>query len=80
MRYRCPVWLCLFALVSFAAQNPPNSAAIRHLLADASSIGLGTGVAAPPFTLNDQNGRAQNLETLSGPSGLVLVFFRSADW
>jgi cytochrome oxidase Cu insertion factor (SCO1/SenC/PrrC family) len=53
---------------------------ILKLLADASSIGLPAGAAAPQFELNDQNGRERGLASLAGPKGLVLVFFRSADW
>ena len=30
--------------------------------------------------VNDQFGHVQNLETLKGPKGTVLLFFRSADW
>ncbi len=42
--------------------------------------GVKTGHALPAFQLTDQNGRLQNFKTLRGPKGLMLVFFRSADW
>ncbi len=42
--------------------------------------GLQPGVSAPSFSLRDQTGKKQNLATLSGPKGLLLLFFRSADW
>jgi peroxiredoxin len=42
--------------------------------------GLQPGAAAPGFSLPDQAGKPQNLSTLSGPNGLLLLFFRSADW
>jgi hypothetical protein len=45
-----------------------------------TSIGLPVGVKAPPFSARDQFGREQNLDTLRGPHGTVLLFFRSADW
>lgn len=38
------------------------------------------GEKFPAFTLQDQNGRSQTLESLRGPKGLMLVFHRSADW
>ncbi len=38
------------------------------------------GSKAPDFKAVDQDGRIQNLETISGPKGAILVFFRSADW
>jgi peroxiredoxin len=49
-------------------------------LVDASQIGLPAGVATPDFSLPDQVGRSRDFASLSGPRGLVLVFFRSADW
>ena len=45
-----------------------------------ASIGLAAGHVAPAFTARDQSGRKQTLETLKGPNGTVLLFFRSADW
>ncbi len=44
------------------------------------SIGLAVGQKAPAFSLHDQSGRVQTLETLKGANGTVLLFFRSADW
>ena len=43
-------------------------------------IGLETGKKAPGFSATDQFGRQQTLDTLKGPKGTVLLFFRSADW
>jgi hypothetical protein len=45
-----------------------------------TSIGLAIGQKAPAFSARDQFGRQQTLETLKGPKGTVLLFFRSADW
>ncbi len=45
-----------------------------------TAIGLPVGRKAPPFSLRDQFGREQTLESLKGPRGTVLLFFRSADW
>ena len=44
------------------------------------SIGLAVGQKAPAFSVRDQFGRVQTLDTLKGPNGTVLLFFRSADW
>jgi peroxiredoxin len=44
------------------------------------SIGLAVGQRAPAFSIRDQFGRVQTLDTLKGPNGTVLLFFRSADW
>jgi hypothetical protein len=38
------------------------------------------GQAIPPFRAIDQFGRRQSFRTLRGRQGLVLLFFRSADW
>ncbi len=45
-----------------------------------TSIGLEVGQKAPAFSAPDQFGQQQTLESLKGPKGTVLLFFRSADW
>jgi hypothetical protein len=45
-----------------------------------TSIGLEVGQKAPAFSARDQFGEEQTLQTLKGPRGTVLLFFRSADW
>jgi hypothetical protein len=45
-----------------------------------SARGPEPGYAAPAFSLPDQNGVSQSFDTLKGPKGLMLVFYRSADW
>jgi len=47
---------------------------------EAMTIGLAVGQKAPAFSLRDQFGRVQTLETLRGTNGTVILFFRSADW
>ncbi len=42
--------------------------------------GLQPGAKAPAFDLRDQSGKQQTLDSLAGPNGLLLLFFRSADW
>jgi hypothetical protein len=49
-------------------------------LHDATQIGPAAGATAPEFSLLDQFGQRRTLESLMGPQGIVLVFFRSADW
>ncbi len=49
-------------------------------LTDASQIGLPAGASAPAISLPDQAGRTRDFPSLRGPRGLILVFFRSADW
>ena len=47
---------------------------------DATQIGPATGATAAEFSLLDQLGQPRTIESLMGPQGLVLLFFRSADW
>ena len=68
----------LIAHASLAAVTK-DAVAIRKLLSDAD-VGLPVGAAAPEFKLKDQTGRERDFASLTGSNGLVLVFFRSADW
>jgi hypothetical protein len=52
-----------------AAEREPNAAP-----------GLAVGKAAPNFTLKDQSGQAQSLESMLMQGPVALVFYRSADW
>ena len=53
---------------------------IRIKSLELMSIGLAVGQKAPAFSARDQFGHAQTLDSLKGPNGTVLLFFRSADW
>ena len=44
------------------------------------AMGPKVGEHLPPFTLNDQTGKSRTLESIAGPKGAMIVFFRSADW
>ena len=54
--------------------------AVLPLTARAADTGLQPGTSIPAFTLKDQDGKAQTLQSLAGPNGLLLLFSRSADW
>ena len=47
---------------------------------DLEAVGPRLGARVPDFTGVDQAGTARSLESLLGPNGAMLVFFRSADW
>ncbi len=47
---------------------------------DPMTLGPAVGQTLPAFEVKDSRGVARNFESLKGPNGLVLVFFRSADW
>ena len=42
--------------------------------------GPGVGSRVPDFEAADQDGARQSLQSIMGPKGAILVFFRSADW
>jgi hypothetical protein len=44
------------------------------------ATGPDLGERIPNFALADQDGVSRSLTNLTGPSGLLLVFYRSADW
>ena len=66
----------LASFVALRAQTQPTAPA----LPDIQKLGPQVGDRVPDFTLNDQQGRSRTLTSLLGPTGLMLVFFRSADW
>ena len=47
---------------------------------DVTALGPKVGAAIPEFSAADQFGRTHTLSSIAGPQGLMLVFFRSADW
>ena len=68
------------ALVSLVAQPSAQQSALEPTLPDVQNLGPQIGTRAPDFTLLDQKGQSRTLASLMGPKGLMLVFFRSADW
>jgi hypothetical protein len=62
---RLVVGLAFLAALPLAAQHMP---------------GVPAGNLAPPIRAQDQFAKEQTLSSLMGPNGLVLLFFRSADW
>ena len=47
---------------------------------DVQKLGPQVGGHVPDFSLTDQRGEKQTLQSVMGPKGAILVFFRSADW
>ena len=83
MRISCSCGL-LFAVVAaltaFALPVRVHAQSAASALPDIGTLGPQVGTRVPDFTLNDQHGRAHTLVSLLGRRGLMLVFFRSADW
>jgi hypothetical protein len=55
-------------------------AAVAVLFGQNVKTGPAAGSPAPAFSAVDQAGRTQTLQSIIGPKGAMLVFFRSADW
>ena len=46
----------------------------------ARDYGPALGSRMPAFDARDQNGDKHSLQSLLGPKGAIILFFRSADW
>ena len=64
----------LFSYAPLHAQAPPTERI------DVSTRGPQVGERVPDFSLKDQRGSTQTLQSIMGPRGAMLVFQRSADW
>lgn len=47
---------------------------------EVASLGPQVGERVPDFSLPDQSGQVHSLDSIMGPNGVMLVFYRSADW
>lgn len=71
----------LAAVVALSVLSDPALADARQAQpVDTSTIGPQVGAVAPAFDLVDQFGKSHTLQSVLGPKGAMLVFFRSADW
>jgi peroxiredoxin len=78
------LFIAVFALVCMemapAARVAPPQASSGRAPVDIETLGPQVGSRVPDFTLVDQQGQSRSLASLMGPRGLMLVFYRSADW
>ena len=58
----------------------PLAAAQSREAVEVAPLGPQVGERAPDFSLPDQSGKAHSLDSIMGPNGVMLVFYRSADW
>jgi hypothetical protein len=66
--------------VGIATQAISPQVAPDSTLPDVQKLGPQVGERVPDFTLKDQHGQLRTLASLMAPNGLMLVFYRSADW
>ena len=80
---------CLAAELAAARYNAAKRMRLNRILAIAAAVllaqavvttGPEIGQAIPPFSMADQTGTMQTLKSVMGPKGVLLVFYRSADW
>ena len=62
-----------FCVPALDAQESPPKINLQRL-------GPQMGEKAPDFELQDQSGKKWSRDSVMGPNGAVLVFYRSADW
>jgi hypothetical protein len=76
------LWLSLgmLAAIGTCVSSAGQSASLPRKKIDVSKLGPQVGDRVPDFSLKDQNGNTQTLQSIMGPKGAMLVFIRSADW
>jgi cytochrome oxidase Cu insertion factor (SCO1/SenC/PrrC family) len=71
-------WMAILLSAAAAAQSTSSMPMTTKI--EVSKLGPQVGDRVPDFNLKDQNGKTQTLESIMGPKGAMLVFFRSANW
>jgi len=74
------VGIFLMTLVTTAAGTSEAQSRSGAAAVDIQALGPQVGQMLPDFRLPDQRGQERTLQSLLGPNGAVVVFFRSADW
>ena len=72
--------MAVASLLGSLGLNAEQSASSETSKIDVSKLGPQVGERVPDFSLRDQTGRTQTLQSIMGPKGSMLVFVRSADW
>ena len=72
-----PRRVCLYSLLLVALAAGPGA---QEAPVAIDSLGPQVGAPVPTFSGVDQFNRRQTLQSVTGPEGAMLVFFRSADW
>ena len=67
-------------LLSFTLMLMLATAGAAQDLPDVEQFGPQVGDIVPSFSLTDQHGQTQTLQSIMGPNGVMLAFSRSASW
>src|ERR1051325_5915118 len=71
--------IALFCTLAVASMTSVAAAQqVRRI--DVSRLGPPVGATVPDFSLSDQHGTKRTLQSVMGPKGAMIVFYRSADW
>jgi hypothetical protein len=73
-------WPAAVLMAILMAQAPSSTNTAGRSKIDVSKLGPQVGERVPDFNLQDQNGKTWTLQSIMGPKGAMLVFYRSADW
>lgn len=77
-KFNHKVLLILAAVAGFSSSTMVPAAEREQVVV--SNLGPQIGEQVPDFQLSDQFGELQNLESIMGPNGAMILFHRSADW
>ena len=78
LKFGNKILLILAAVVGFSSSTLLLAAEREQVVV--SNLGPQIGDQVPDFQLSDQFGESQNLESIMGPNGAMILFHRSADW
>lgn len=67
-------------ILAFMVAGFPVWAVTPEASIDVTSLGPQIGELVPDFSLPDQNDRFHTRDSILGPKGAILMFYRSADW
>lgn len=70
----------LFGAGTVVAQDERAIPSLRETERPSTNIGLAVGEHIPEFHALDQDSKLQTFDSIRGPKGAVLYFYRSADW
>ena len=78
LKFGKKILLILAAVVGFSSSTMLLAAEREQVLV--SNLGPQIGDQVPDFQLSDQFGELQNIDSIMGPNGAMILFHRSADW
>ena len=78
LKFGKKILLTLAAVVGLYSSTMLRAAEREQVVV--SNLGPKIGDQVPDFQLSDQFGELQNLESIMGPNGAMILFHRSAEW